>query len=180
MIIAGNWKMNQTKAAAVSFCAMLNQSSGRIASGRQMLLFPAFVHLDCVLANLADSPVEVGGQTCHPEHKGAHTGDISAPMLADLGCDWVLLGHSERRADHFEDDRLIAASLAAARAAGLKIMLCVGETRAHKEAGEAKSVVAGQLAGALGPASAGRQANWPSPMSRSGPSAPGWLPASMI
>jgi triosephosphate isomerase len=91
----------------------------------------------------------VGGQDCHAQAKGAFTGDVAAPMLADAGAGFVILGHSERRALHGESDALVQAKSAAALAAGLGVILCVGETEAERDAGEAISVVAGQLKGSL-------------------------------
>ena len=149
MIIAGNWKMNQTRAAVAGFCAAIKAAGRPLDGACRMVLFPAFVHLADLAGQLSGQPVSWGGQTCHAAEKGAHTGDISAAMLADMGSSWVLLGHSERRVDHGQTDAAVAASLAAGRAAGLNIMLCVGESRAEREAGQAEQVVRAQLAGSL-------------------------------
>jgi len=93
----------------------------------------------------------VGGQDCHPDTLGAHTGDLSAAMLLDAGASWVILGHSERRQAHGETDALVRRKAAAAAAAGLKPIVCVGETEAQREAGQARTVVGNQLAGSLPP-----------------------------
>lgn len=93
--------------------------------------------------------VAVGGQDCHPQPSGAHTGDIATEMLADAGARAVIVGHSERRADHHESDALVRAKALAAWRAGLTAIVCVGETRAQREAGETLRVVGGQLAGSL-------------------------------
>jgi triosephosphate isomerase len=95
------------------------------------------------------SGLQVGAQDCHPKASGAHTGDLSAPMLADAGASHVILGHSERRADHGETDALVRAKAEAAAAAGLVAIICVGETEAQRDAGETLAVTAGQLAGSV-------------------------------
>ncbi len=98
---------------------------------------------------LAGGPVALGGQDCHPEAAGAHTGDLAAEMLADVGCAYVIVGHSERRADHGEDDALVRAKAEAAHRAGLTAIVCLGESEAERDAGRALDVVAGQLAGSV-------------------------------
>ena len=94
-------------------------------------------------------PIDLGGQDCHAEASGAHTGDISAEMLADAGCRYVIVGHSERRADHGEDDAMVRAKAAAAHRAGLVAIVCLGESQAERDAGQALAVVEHQLAGSL-------------------------------
>ena len=98
---------------------------------------------------LAGSTVAVGAQDCHAKEKGAHTGDVAAAMLKDCGASYVILGHSERRADHGETDAMVKAKAMAALAAGLVPIVCVGETLAQREAGQALAVVHGQIAGSL-------------------------------
>jgi triosephosphate isomerase len=93
--------------------------------------------------------VRIGGQDCHASQSGAHTGCIAAPMLADLGAGFVIVGHSERRADNGETDAMVRAKAVAARAAGLDVIICVGETEAERDAGRAEAIVGGQLAGSL-------------------------------
>ncbi len=93
--------------------------------------------------------LKIGGQDCHPKASGAHTGDVSATMLADAGASHVILGHSERRADHGESDSLVVAKAAAAWAAGLIAVICVGETEAQRDAGKTLDVVGAQLAGSV-------------------------------
>jgi len=107
---------------------------------------PPALHIPLALALAEGSALTVGGQNCSEQSEGAYTGEISAAMLADLGCRWVILGHSERRQYFAESSELVAAKAAAARAAGLVPILCVGETLEQREAGEAESVVTGQLA----------------------------------
>jgi triosephosphate isomerase len=108
------------------------------------------------MAQAAAGRIALGGQDCHPKPSGAHTGDISADMLADAGAAFVILGHSERRADHGETDALVRAKAEAAVAAGLVAIICVGETEAQRDAGETLAVIAGQLAGSV-PAAASPQ-----------------------
>ncbi|HYL06151.1 MAG TPA: triose-phosphate isomerase, partial [Thermoanaerobaculia bacterium] len=115
----------------------------------EVVLFPSFPLIPAVVRDLAGSEVEVGGQDLHPAERGAHTGDVSAPQLADAGCRWVLCGHSERRRDHGESDELIGRKVAAAARHGLTPVLCVGETPAQREAGETEAVICGQLQAVL-------------------------------
>ncbi len=102
-----------------------------------------------------NSAIALGGQDCHARESGAHTGDISAAMLADAGCRYVIVGHSERRADHGESDRLVRAKAEAAHAAGLAAIICLGESEAMRDAGEALEVVERQLADSLPAAATG-------------------------
>ncbi|MFQ5954646.1 MAG: triose-phosphate isomerase [Kiloniellales bacterium] len=149
-LIAGNWKMNGLLADGL---ALANAVVERVAdAGRlpcELLLCPPATLLADVGRVLAGSPVALGGQDCHLADHGAHTGDISAAMLADAGCRYVIVGHSERRADHGESDDLVAAKAKAAYRAGLTAIVCVGETAAERDAGRAAAVVAAQLAGSL-------------------------------
>jgi triosephosphate isomerase len=114
-----------------------------------VLVCPPSVHVAAVAQAVAGSPVAVGGQDCHPEKQGAHTGDVSAPMLRDIGATWVILGHSERRQNHAETDALVRAKTLAAVAAGLTPIVCVGETEDQRTSGRETEVVGGQLAGSL-------------------------------
>ena len=115
----------------------------------KVIICPTNLHAKAVMDGLKGSGIETGIQNISKTDAGAFTGEIAAPMLADLGCQWVILGHSERRQYHAESDELVAAKLSAAVAAGLSPIVCVGETREQREDGEAESVVASQLAGAL-------------------------------
>jgi triosephosphate isomerase len=114
-----------------------------------LLVCPTFLHVAPVAAALAGGPIAVGGQDCHAAPKGAHTGDVSAPMLKDAGAAFVILGHSERRTDHAETDAAVRAKAEAAAAAGLVPVVCVGETEAERLAGRAEAVVERQLAESL-------------------------------
>jgi triosephosphate isomerase len=116
--------------------------------GPEVVLFPSFPLLPVVAEALAGSAVSLGGQDLHCAPEGAHTGDVSGPQLADCGCRYVLCGHSERRRDHGESDQLVAAKAAAARAAGLEAVICVGETLSERQAGETAAVLTRQV-GAL-------------------------------
>ena len=145
-LIAGNWKMNGLTAEAAAIASPL-RDAGTLAC--DLLVCPPFTQIAAVAAILAGSSVAVGGQDCHVQEKGAHTGDISAAMLRDAGAGYVILGHSERRQDHHESDALIQAKTKAAIAAGLIPIVCVGETEAQRVAGEQSAVVGGQLAGSL-------------------------------
>ena len=144
-LIAGNWKMNGTTAEAAALASALKAGS----SGCDLLVCPPATQLCAVAAALAGSPVAVGGQDCHQDPNGAHTGDISATMLRDAGASWVILGHSERRADHAETDERVREKVVAAVAAGLAPIVCVGETNDQRSAGKHTEVVGWQLAGSL-------------------------------
>jgi triosephosphate isomerase len=146
-LIAGNWKMNGTTAEA----AALARAVGAGASGLEcdLLVCPPFTQIAAVASILDGSPVEVGGQDCHQEPPGAHTGDISATMLRDAGASWVILGHSERRHDHGETDELVREKVVAAVAAGLKPIVCVGETEDQRAGGRETEIVGWQISGSL-------------------------------
>jgi triosephosphate isomerase len=145
-LIAGNWKMHGTLREAAALAEAVRAGAAGLPA--DLLVCPPFLHVP-TLAAMPGGAVAVGGQDCHPAAKGAHTGDISAAMLRDAGATHVILGHSERRADHGETDALVRAKVEAALAAGLVPVVCVGETEAQRLAGEAEAVVEGQLAGSL-------------------------------
>ncbi len=113
--------------------------------GCDILICPPATHLAPMAAHTKGSAIQTGGQDCHAEAKGAHTGDIAAGMLADVGATYVILGHSERRADHGESDADVAAKAQAAWQAGLTAIICLGETEAQRDGGETLDVIAGQL-----------------------------------
>jgi triosephosphate isomerase len=116
-----------------------------LPEGVDLAVCPPFAYLQQVVALCASSAMTVGAQDCSHMKSGAYTGEVSAPMLRDVGCEWVVIGHSERRQYHQESAPLIAAKLAVAVEAGLTPILCVGETREEREAGEAEMVVLNQL-----------------------------------
>ena len=148
-LIAGNWKMNGRRAGAV---ALVRDLAGRAAGAGlrcDLLVCPPAPLLLPVGEALAGGPIALGGQDCHPDKDGAHTGDVSAAMLADAGCRFVIVGHSERRTDHGETDALVNAKAAAAHSAGLIAVVCVGEILAERDAGKALAVVERQILGSL-------------------------------
>ena len=157
-LVAANWKMNGLRAGGVTLARDLAQraASGKLAS--ELVICPPATLLISVAEALKGSPIGLGGQDCHAEEKGAHTGDISAAMLKDAGCRYVILGHSERRAAHHESDADVRAKLAAARKAGLAVILCVGESESERQDGKTLDVVERQLAGSLPPGLAGLDA----------------------
>jgi triosephosphate isomerase (TIM) len=148
-LLAGNWKMNGLRAALTEVERVATGFTGAPRSRIDMLLCPPATLLLAASAIAAPAGVLLGGQDCHAEPGGAHTGDISAPMLADAGASFVIVGHSERRADHGESDALVRAKALAALAAGLTPIVCVGETRQEREAGRAEDVVGSQIAGSV-------------------------------
>jgi len=143
-LVAGNWKMNGLRAAQAEL-ASLNAQIGSPAC--DVLICPPATLLAAMSANAG--AVKLGGQDCHTAASGAHTGDISAEMLADAGASAVILGHSERRADHHETSAEVAAKTQAAWRAGLTAIVCVGETEAQRVAGQALEIVGTQLAQSL-------------------------------
>jgi len=146
-VIAGNWKMNGLKQDGLALAGDVAAGAGTHAC--EFVICPPATLLAVVAEVVAGSRVQLGAQNCHAEPDGAHTGDISAGMLVDAGCSHVILGHSERRADHGEDDAAVVAKAAAALAAGLTAIVCVGETEAQRDAGLALDVVAAQVAGSV-------------------------------
>lgn len=148
-LIAGNWKMNGTTASlgeVQKLCGLLTQGGGPRCI---VLICPPATLLERLNELAASSGIVTGGQDCHPAPSGAHTGDISAQMLADAGAQYVIVGHSERRTNHHETDELVQLKALAAHAAGLVPIICVGETEAERDAGNALSVVAAQLAASV-------------------------------
>lgn len=146
-LIAGNWKMHGLRAPAEALARVVG--AGSVGLPCDILVCPPFTQIAAVAQILAGSPVLVGGQDCHADPEGAHTGDISAVMLADAGANWVILGHSERRQHHGETDAQVRAKVAAAVAAGLTPIVCVGETEAERGAGWQNAIVGGQLTASL-------------------------------
>ena len=143
--IVGNWKMNGTRAMLAEARA-IDRAATRFP-GVQVALAPPFTLINAMREAAGD--IGVGGQDCHVETSGAFTGDVSAALLADAGADFVIVGHSERRALHGETDALVRAKAEAALVAGLGVILCVGETEAERDSGNAEAVVTGQVAGSL-------------------------------
>ena len=150
-LAAGNWKMNGTGA---SLAELAELAAAHASPACDILICPPATLISRAAERASGTAIAIGGQDCHPAESGAHTGDISAAMLADAGASHVILGHSERRADHGETDALVAEKAEAAAAAGLMPIICVGETLEQREAGETLSVVGAQLSGSV-PASLG-------------------------
>ncbi|QXX73941.1 triose-phosphate isomerase [Methylovirgula sp. HY1] len=148
-LVAGNWKMNGLGASLAEIAAIRDGVAAGRAGSAEIVLCPPATLLMAAAELCEGGPIGFGGQDCGVEASGAHTGDISAEMLKDAGAAYVIVGHSERRADHGETDSLVRAKAAAGLRAGLSVILCVGETRAEREAGEAMSKVSGQLAQSL-------------------------------
>ena len=147
-LIAGNWKMNGLKSAMAEFDAML-AGSASLAGRVDLLVCPPATLVAAFADRARGSHLKVGAQDCHPNASGAHTGDLSAEMFADAGASAIIVGHSERRADHGEGDTLVRQKAEAAWRAGLTAIVCIGETRAQRDAGQALTVCGGQLTGSL-------------------------------
>ena len=148
-LIAGNWKMNGTKASAEALAAGLAGKTGMSAAHADVVLCPPAPLLPIVAAVIGTGMIGLGAQDCHANEKGAHTGDVSATLLKDIGCGYVIVGHSERRADHGETDAMVKTKAAAALKAGLIPIVCVGETEAERERGETAVVIARQVKGSI-------------------------------
>ncbi|WOI55172.1 triose-phosphate isomerase [Palleronia sp. LCG004] len=144
-LAAGNWKMNGLSDHLGEIAALIGSHGDATC---EILICPPAT-LVAPMAAHAGSRIAVGGQDCHAEANGAHTGDISAEMLRDAGATYVITGHSERRADHGESDEAVRAKTEAGWKAGLVVILCIGETLDQREAGETLSVIDGQLAGSV-------------------------------
>ena len=155
-LIAGNWKMNRLADDGARLAGALRDLAGGAREAPfDMMVAPPFTLIGRVAEILAGSSVDVGGQDCHAEASGAHTGEISASMLADLGCRYVIVGHSERRADNAESDALVGAKARAGHGAGLIAIVCIGETGAERDEGKTLDVVARQLDRSLPPGADG-------------------------
>ncbi len=145
-LAAGNWKMNGTAAALSEVSALIVAHPAPVC---QMLLCPPATLIAPMVLAARGSALHIGAQDCHPMAAGAHTGDISAAMVSDAGATFVILGHSERRADHGETDALIRAKAETAIAANLIAIVCIGETEAQRDAGQTLDVIGSQLAGSI-------------------------------
>jgi triosephosphate isomerase len=145
-LIAGNWKMNGTGASLGEVRRLAELLTAGSRPRCTIVICPPATLLSELSAIAMPAGIVTGGQDCQVAVSGAHTGDISAAMLADAGAAIVIVGHSERRTNHGETDELVRAKAVAARAAGLLPIICVGETEAERKAGQAEAVVAGQLA----------------------------------
>lgn len=147
-LVAGNWKMNGTT-AALSEARLLSGMLSDVRLKCDILVCPPATLIDPVRRIMRGTKIKVGGQDCHWNQAGAHTGDISAEMLKDAGCEFVILGHSERRADHAETDEMVRKKAEAAHRAGLAAIVCIGETLDQRKAGKTLDVVCRQLKGSV-------------------------------
>ena len=152
-LVAGNWKMNGLRADGLKLASDLSAWSkgagSQVALGVDVLICPPATLLGSIRPEIVGSPVLLGAQDCHWAKSGAHTGDVGAEMLADQGCGFVIVGHSERRAGHGETDAIVRSKAAAALRAGLTAIVCLGETEAERQAGRTIEVVTAQFAGSL-------------------------------
>ena len=144
-LIAGNWKMNGTSAALAEVSRLADLLRDGSPPRATVLICPPATLLSDLNRIAAPAGIVTGGQDCHAAMKGAHTGDIAAPMLADAGAQYVIVGHSERRTDHHETSDMVRDKARAALAATLVPIICVGETEAERKAGRALEIVAAQV-----------------------------------
>src|SRR5215471_12540803 len=147
-LIAGNWKMNGLRASMAEFDAML-AGAGEFAGKADLLVCPPATLVAGFAEKAKGKGVAVGAQDCHPNASGAHTGDLSAEMLKDAGASAIIVGHSERRADHGETDLLVRQKAEAAWRAGVTAIVCIGETQAQRDAGQTLDILRGQLNASL-------------------------------
>ncbi|MEM7122613.1 MAG: triose-phosphate isomerase [Pseudomonadota bacterium] len=144
-LVAGNWKMNGQVADGVARVEELASLASSQPAACDVLICPPATLIVPLRGYVSAGGMALGGQDCHHEDSGAFTGDVAAPMLADIGCSHVIVGHSERRRDHGETNELVAAKASAAHRAGLQAIICVGETKAERDAGDAIGVVTRQV-----------------------------------
>ena len=144
-LVVGNWKMNGSRAALAELAVMGKGFDGALRSKVDLIICPPMTHVALAAQAAVGTGILIGAQNCHAKVSGAHTGDVSAEMLADIGAVAVMVGHSERRTDYKEKDADVRAKAEAVRRAGLMAVLCLGETKAEREAGKALSVVRRQL-----------------------------------
>jgi triosephosphate isomerase len=148
-VIAGNWKMYKTVSESVETALALKPLVAN-ANHCEIVIAPVFTALKTVADRLEGSNIHVAAQNCSTEvEHGAHTGEVAADMLSDVGCTYVIIGHSERRQHYFETDTMVSRKAQAALAADLVVIMCVGETLAQRDQGNAENVVSGQLGGGL-------------------------------
>ena len=148
-VVAGNWKMNKTVPEALALVRELRGLVAPLGDTVEVVVAPTFLALQPLHVALEGAPLQLAAQNCHWESAGAFTGEVSAPMLAELGCAYVIVGHSERRQLFGETDDMVNKRARAVRAAGMMPILCVGETLAEREANQTLEVVERQVRGAL-------------------------------
>lgn len=143
-LVIGNWKMNGTRQMVQALLGTLVSKNTELTRAK-VVVCPPYLYIPLAMELLRGTSILLGGQDVWVESEGAFTGDVSAAMLADFGCSWVIVGHSERRSLHAEDDYLVAKKAMAAQMAGLVPIICVGETLDEREEGRTKAVIARQL-----------------------------------
>ena len=148
-LVAGNWKMNGTRASLDQIKAIAEGVQGPLSEKVETLICPPATLLYVATALCTDSPLQIGAQDCHQNASGAHTGDLSAEMIADCFGTHVIVGHSERRTDHAETDHLVRAKAEAAYAADLTAVICIGETADERKSGQTLDILKRQLAGSV-------------------------------
>lgn len=154
-LVAGNWKMNGVRRALGELAKMGEGYDGELAAKLDMMVCVPYTLLySAAVACLGDG-VQIGAQDCHIKDSGAHTGDISVPMIADCGATAIIVGHSERRTDHAESNELVRQKAEKVLDAGLMAIICIGETQAERESGQTLDVIKNQIAGSV-PENAGR------------------------
>ncbi len=148
-IVAGNWKMNTTVPEGVELAKAVAAKSAEVPANVGLVVAPPFTHLASVAEALKGSKVELSAQNCADKEKGAYTGEVSVDMLRSVACQYTILGHSERRQYYGETDEKLVEKTKLALAAGLKVILCVGENLDEREAGKHFDVVSGQTKAVL-------------------------------
>tara|TARA_Y100000385_G_scaffold120604_1_gene125431 strand:+ start:563 stop:1318 length:756 start_codon:yes stop_codon:yes gene_type:complete len=148
LFVAGNWKMNLNRVQAIELAKNIDEQKERFRHA-EVVIFPSFVWLSSVQEILKGDGCKLGAQNCHSEPMGAHTGDVSLDMLKDIGCDYVILGHSERRINHLERSSEINKKVCLANKSNLISIVCVGETLEERNQGKAMSIVTAQLQGSI-------------------------------
>ena len=151
-LIAGNWKMNGSKADAISLAqelVALVKNDLDILQRADLLVCPPFLHIESVQKAIGSSELSTGAQDCAQTSNGAYTGDISAAMINDIGCEYVILGHSERRTNHQESDSIVSQKAKTAHEHDLITIICVGETAEERDQGKENDVIGGQLDGSI-------------------------------
>ena len=145
VVIAGNWKMHKTQAEALDFVQKVLPQVKETSGDRELVICAPFTALGVLTDKFQGSQIKVGAQNIHWQESGAFTGEISGPMLAELGVPYVVVGHSERRQYFGETDETVNARLKAAQSAGITPILCVGETKQQRDAGETEAIIAAQI-----------------------------------
>jgi triosephosphate isomerase len=147
-LVAGNWKMNGMRSSLAELTSLAQMLTDDLPLC-DTLICPPFTLLSQAAMAVNGSLISLGAQDCHENRSGAHTGDVSADMIMDLGCSYIIVGHSERRADHGETNAVVKAKAAAAISAGAVAIICVGETEAQRDAGDTLKVIEDQIKGSL-------------------------------